>query len=217
LSKGPSGLAQYLEWWVSQAIAPLPSPTPEATQGMHPLLLAAAKAGNAQAMNELGLEYLATGQLDKALTQFQSAAPKSAAAAANTHLLRQRLQPGLAKQQPSPSRKDTPDWYAEAQRYHRGDGVPANYAEAVRLYQMAASSGDGKARRMLELIFSRPAANGTVDLAWMQQLAALNPESNGSPQNATTPLSPHTWQRDPSPLYGLIPAPWLAAGTTSKP
>jgi tetratricopeptide (TPR) repeat protein len=217
LTKGTPGLTKYLEWLVNQAIAPIPSPTSEPAQGPHPLLLAAANAGNAQATNELGLEYLATGQLEKALAQFQSAAPRSAAAAANAHLLRKRIQPSPSKLHHQPIRNNAQAWYTEAQRYHRGDGVPANYAEAVRLYQIAASSGDEKARRMLELIFSRPTPSGTVDLAWMQQLAALNPDSNGSTQNATTPLSPHTWQRDPSPLYGLIPPQWLATRATSAP
>ncbi|PIF26363.1 TPR repeat protein [Acidovorax sp. 56] len=217
LTKGTPGLAKYLEWLVSQAIAPMASPTSEPAQAPHPLLLAAANAGNAQATNELGLEYLATGQLEKALAQFQSAATRSAASAANAHLLRKRIQPSSSKQPHQPIRNNAQAWYTEAQRYHRGDGVPANYAEAVRLYQIAASSGDEKARRMLELIFSRPTPTGTVDLAWMQQLAALNPDSNGSTQNATTPLSPHSWQRDPSPLYGLIPAQWLATRTTSTP
>ena len=96
----------------------------------------------------------------------------------------------------------------QARKYHRGDGVPSNYAEAIRLYQIAASSGSAQARKMLELIFSRPAPGGEVDIAWMQQLAALEVSASGASSGATAPWASYGWQRDPSPLYALVPPEW---------
>ena len=43
----------------------------------------------------------------------------------------------------------------------------ANYTEALRLYQQAASHGHVASRRMLELIYSRPAqGGGAISRAW---------------------------------------------------
>lgn len=223
-------LAKLLEWHAVKALAPLteasnPSPAwPTATEPpmaapsvarLHRLLSEASSAGNAQAGNELGLEYLAEGRLDQALAQFQAASARSEAAAANAALLASRLKASPANHA-KPPRYSAADWYAEARRYHTGDGVPANYAEAVRLYQIAASAGDPNARRMLSLIFSRPAPDGTLDVAWMQQLAAIDIGPSGLPQGSGL-VTPHGWQRDPSPLYGLVPAEWRSAAVRASP
>ena len=67
------------------------------------------------------------------------------------------------------------------------------------------------ARRMLELIFSRPAPGGGVDIAWLQQLARMDVSAVGGvtllPPTVTAAL-----QRDPTPLYDLVPAEWRRAG-----
>jgi TPR repeat protein len=235
------------------------SPTRAAAAVADPqaLLQAAAHAGNAQAMNALGLEYVAAGLPDKALAQFRAASSQSAAAAANARMLSSQTQAGSRPRSSAPSNSfsnttsspmnsamghpmpppstsllgdpithpagtatgtplaadaapGSPD-YAQAQRYHRGDGVPANYTEAVRLYQAAASQGDARARKMLELIFSRPAPGGALDPAWMQQLASLALQPQGLTRTAPLPLSPQAWQQDPSPLYHLIPLQWRQA------
>eukprot|EP01034_Spumella_vulgaris_P046767 gene46767-58317_t len=164
------GLAKYLQWHAAKALAPMDEPRaaapardagalapPPSSPTLLKLLTEASRAGNAQARNELGLEYLAAGDFEKALAQFQSASTRSEAAAANASLLTSRIQSGPAGGARS-ARYSAADWYIEARRYHQGDGVPANYTEAVRLYQIAASSGDPQARRMLALIFSRPLA-----------------------------------------------------------
>ena len=219
VSRADPGLAKYLEWHAAKALAPLSDPTPAhatpdaapsqgvaAGQRLQKLLADAARAGNAQAGNELGLELLARGELDKALAQFQSVAERSEAAAANAGLLASRIQSspvGRAR----PARYSPADWFAQAQRYHQGDGVPANYTEAVRLYQIAASGGDPQARKMLELIFSRPLQGGAIDIAWMQQLANI-PIGNSITPSSVRSLAPHGWQRDPSPLYALVPSQW---------
>lgn len=218
------GLAKYLEWHAAKALAPLTDtglPSPDRYPGslapaaasppLQKLLMQAVRAGNAQASNELGLEFIARGDLERALTQFQSASAKSEAAAANASLLARRLHSGPNVRTRS-ARYSAADWYAEAQRYHRGDGVPANYTEAVRLYQVAASSGDPQARKMLALIFSRPLQDGTIDVTWMQQLAGLHMAPNGSSPGVSTSTPANGWQREPSPLYDLVPPPWRMPG-----
>lgn len=60
------------------------------------------------------------------------------------------------------------------QRNHRGEGQPANFVEAIRLYRHAQSQGNVQARKMLELIFFRLGPDGQIDIAWMQQLAYVN-------------------------------------------
>lgn len=222
LARSAPALAKYLQWHAAAALSPLSAPPPAtplnpspghapAPQGVpaHTLLAEAARAGSAQAANAWGLELLAAGQLDKALEQFRAGAAQSEAAAANARLLASRIEQASAARQ-RPARYTASDWYDDARRYHRGEGVPANYAEAVRLYQIAASSGDARARRMLELIFSRPAPGGTVDPAWMQQLASLPVEGQGGVplQPPTPPAVPQLWQQDPTPLYHLIPPQW---------
>ena len=74
--------------------------------------------------------------------------------------------------------------------------------------KVAASSGDPLARKMLALIFSRPLQGGVVDVAWMQQLAGLRIGTNGSSPGMTMSAPPNGWQREPSPLYHLIPLQW---------
>lgn len=217
LARSAPALGRYLEWHAATALSPLAGPgraglgaaLPTARPPLQTLLVEAANAGSAQAANELGLEYLAAGQLDEALQQFRSAAPQSAAAAANARLLASRLRADESARHMQ-GRQTASDWYEQARRYHLGEGVPANYAEAVRLYQIAASAGDRRARRMLELIFSRPAPTGTVDPAWMQQLAAMPAQDEGAAGRPAPrlPPAPAGWKTDPSPLYHLIPPQW---------
>ena len=227
LARTAPGLAKYLDWYAARALAPLGKtldhplgmpgpqnqPNAPAAAEADPLLLlqAAAQAGNAQAMNALGLEYVAAGLPDQALAQFKGAASRSAAAAANARLLSSQIEPRNRLKSTATDAAGGSPYYAQAQRYHRGDGVPANYTEAVRLYQAAASQGDARARKMLELIFSRPAPDGTLDPGWMQQLASLAMQPQGLTRTAPLPLSPQGWQQDPSPLYHLIPLPWRQA------
>lgn len=208
------GRALYLEWLVESRLAPLhlappqvqdpPPPEPPPHRG---LLARAARAGNAYALNELALENTTAGRLELALQQFNTAADRSEAAAANARLLAGRID---ARAEPPP-RHTARQWFLDAQRYHRGDGVPANYAEAIRLYQVASASGSREAQRMLALIYSRPAANGVVDIAWMQQLAQLDVSRDGASPAPLPPLSPQIFVREPTPLYDLLGPPWRAA------
>lgn len=208
------GRALYLEWYLESQLAPLeitpPAPTQEGAPPVparhHNLLLQAAQTGDSQALNELGLENLTAGRLGLALRQFQAAGKRSDAAAQNARLLTQRMN---AKAPASGERQtDASQWFLQAQKYHRGDGVPANYAEAIRLYQMAAAGGNTDARRMLELIYSRPAPQGVIDIAWMQQLATLDLTREGAILSAHGPSGQSMFGRDPTPLYDLLPSHW---------
>ena len=212
-----TGRALYLEWLAQARRMPLQTPQPRAAaasaQPGHALLMRAAQAGDAQALVELGMENIALGRLQEALAQFRRAAGHSPAAAANAERLAARLAGMEAAQRP-PTTRSAQDWFVQARRYHRGDGVPANYAEAIRLYQIAASAGSRPAQHMLGLISSRPNSAGGVDIAWMQQLATLDVEHDQGTQALSAQLptlpavSPQLYVHDPTPLYDLLPAYW---------
>ena len=88
-------------------------------------------------------------------------------------------------------------------------GAPPNYAEALRLYQAAATKGSAPARRMLGFITSRLQPDGTVNLAWMAQLAWLD-SSSTLPRLDARSLST-LMHRDPTPLFDLLPDLWQRA------
>ena len=59
---------------------------------------------------------------------------------------------------------------------------------------------------MLQLIYARPAPQGGVDILWMQQLAQVDP--GVVPSSAIVPDGVQIWQREPTPLYDLLPTFW---------
>jgi TPR repeat protein len=213
--------AQYFEWLLQTRLAPLqvagsPRGAGQPAQVGGPLegegglagrqlLEAAARGGNVHAAIELGLDSLSNRRDEEALQQFRAVAPRSPAAAQNVRILSQRVaatesQQGTALQGPGTVT------FGLAQRYHRGDGVPANFSEAVRLYRLAQSQGSDAARRMLELIFSRPTSDGGLDIGWMRQLAQMDVTGASPTQNpaATQPQL----RREPTPLFDLLPPQW---------
>jgi uncharacterized protein len=205
--------AQYLQWLIDTRLSPLQvavpsvqsyaSSRPDTGLPNRQLLLMAAQGGDVQAAIELGLESVAANRLEQALTYFRAVAPRSQVATANVALLEGRLQAPSKTSQPTTSADET---LALARRNHRGEGQPANYVEAIRLYQMAQNLGSVQARKMLELIFSRPLANGHVDIAWMQQLAYANYANDMVVLGSAIP--PPTLQREPTPLFDLLPPFW---------
>ena len=216
--------ALYLEWWVATRLAPLPlarpvAPGRDAQTDPSPhraLLLRAAQAGSAGALTELGLDNVAQGQLPAALERFKAASDRSPAAASNAGLLASRMQGEDASRATGGATagdRSAGHFFAQAQRYHRGEGVPSNYAEAIRLYQVASASGSAPARRMLELIYSRPTTDGAVDIAWMQQLAQFDVSRPGSIRPALPAPGPQPFVRDPTPLYDLVPPAWRDPGS----
>lgn len=198
--------AQYLQWLLQSRLQPLETTAPNSPRSAGPdrnLLLSAAQAGDVQAQIELGFDRLGENQTAEALGYFRSAASQSAAAAANVELLTENAQAARAAPSASSLAADT---LARAQRNHRGQGQPANFVEAIRLYRLAAVQGSEPARRMLELIFSRPGPDGQVDVNWMQQLAYVTFSKDGVELGSTTQR--RSLKREPTPLFDLLPAPW---------
>lgn len=200
--------AQYLQWLADERLSPLQLATPGLRGEPAPakpawdrqLLLSAARGGNVHARIELGFESISANRPAEALEHFRAAAPRSEAASANAALLSERLR----VTPPARSSASAADTFARAQRNHRGEGQPANFVEAIRLYRLAQNQGSEPAKRMLELIFSRPGPDGQVDIAWMQQLAYLN-LSGGAPALDSTTVR-RALRREPTPLFDMLPA-----------
>ena len=185
LRSADPGRALYLEWRIESALAPLD------------VAVAVAEEPNLQPST--------TKTQRRQLLVRAAAAAHSPTAAANARLLASRLQVSTQTLQPQQSANQR---FAQALRYHRGDGVPANYTEALRLYQVAAATGSKPAQQMLERIYSRPSADGAVDIGWMQQLANLDITREGAVLSTLQAPSAQLFVRDPTPLYDLIPPQW---------
>jgi len=209
--------SEYLEWLMESRLAPLQIASPMLREPKplnihnHDLLVRAANEGDIHARIELGLESVAANRLAEAMAYFRAAAPRSEAAAANVALLLEHMRTGPdngAKAAPGPqgTAATADQLLASARRYHRGEGVPANYVEAIRLYRLAEAKGSLEAHRMLALIASRPTADGQIDVVWMQQLSNID-LSRDTPQldNASTI---RLLSREPTALYDLLPAKW---------
>lgn len=111
-----------------------------------------------------------------------------------------------ASRPPATTSSSSDETFARAQRNHRGAGQPANFVEAIRLYRLAQSQGSAEARKMLELIFSRPAPDGQIDLAWMQQLAYVNLSKDVVTLDSAAVRQ--GLRREPTPLIDLLPQTW---------
>ena len=206
-------LALYLEWLALDRLSPMRSARPDLQNGdLEPpliapqLLLSAARAGNIHALIELGLNAAAAQQPDKALKYFQRAADDSEVAAANAAIVAQNEPPRSAPR--SDANKVALELLSQAQRFHRGEGVPVNYAEAIRLYRLAESKGSVEAGRMLALIYSRPLAGGNVDVAWISQLSEL--DLTRSTPGLRIKAAPRQLQRERTALIDLLPEKWRA-------
>ncbi len=213
--------ALYLQWLMQSRLAPLEISQPvlgAAGQTRSPLqnrqlLVSAAQQGDTNAKIELGLDSVLLNELPQALAFFKSAAPKSAAAAINSTVVAERVKNAASLMPPNRvssaiavKSQSAAENFAQAQRYHRGEGVPSNYTEAIRLYQLAQNQGNVSAKKILALIFSRPAPNGQIDLAWMQQLAQVD-VSGASPTIEQNNLKLQL-RREPTPLFDLVPLKW---------
>lgn len=202
-------LAQYLQWLANDRLRPLRIATPDHPSGdADPapadlkLLEASARAGNVHALIELGLNAMAHHQTGQALGYFQRAAPRSEVATSNAAIVREAMAPAAS----NPNPKADIELLQQAQRAHRGDGQPVNYAEAIRLYRLAASKGNAEAARMLALIYARPLVNGNVDPSWMSQLGSLD-LSQTTPR-LKTPVIQRGLSREKTPLIDQLPPQW---------
>lgn len=216
LRNSDSGRAAYLEWLLLEDSAPLDLAVPSTAQreGINTanrkqrLLRQAAEMGDPYALVEIGMELAAQGKTDEAMEQFRRAAPRSEAAKHNLSVLRD--QKGTFKSRPAGNLGQSGGaWqtFKQARVYHRGEGVPANYTEAIRLYKRASDMGSEPSKRMLALIYSRPVPGGGIDIAWMQQLAYMD-VTQDSAVPLTAPTAPTSLTRDSTPLYDYISAKW---------
>lgn len=216
LRKTAPGRAAYLEWLLLDDVAPLDEAVPSTArrEGINTagrkqqLLRQAAEAGDPNARVELGMELAAQGKTNEAMEQFRSAAKSSQAAKHNLNVLSD--QKGTFKSRPSGNAGQAGGaWqtFKQARVYHRGEGVPANYTEAIRLYKRASDMGSEPAKRMLALIYSRPTPAGGIDIGWMQQLAYMDVTQDGAIP-LTAPTAPTSLTRDPTPLWDYIAPRW---------
>ena len=169
------------------------------------LLERSAAAGDMHANIELGMDAVANKRLTQAEDYFKRAGPNSPAAATNLQELRSRDEVIVNRPAP-PATTSANEALAAARKYHRGEGVPANFVEAIRYYRLAESRGSVEARRMLGLIYSRPMPDGSVNAGWMQQLAYVDTTTVVPTVGVTG--SNHMLVREPTPLYDLMPAFW---------
>ena len=202
--------ADFLEWLAESRLSPvqLSAPQlgpsgPDAAVPAPALLLSAAQKGDVNARIELGVQQVAAGRLAEAQAYFRAASPLSAAAAANLAWVSSQLEKEATG---APATLPADALLASAQRFHRGEGQPANFTEAIRLYRLADRNGSAQARQMLALIFSRPTPSGGLDVQWMQELSQLNLSRNGP--GFGTASAGQTLRREPSPLFSLLPQVW---------
>ena len=206
--------ALYLQYLMELRMAPVQLPVPAGrsessaqSRSNRQLLVRAAGGGDIQAKIELGLDLAEANRVTEALEQFRAASARSPTAAANAALLsEQTRKPAGPNQQAEDGSSPASQTYARARRNHRGEGQPANYVEAIRLYRLAQSQGSVEARKMLELIFSRPGPDGAVDIQWMQQLAYVNLASKAL--TVDSPAGRRVLGREPTPLSDLLPPMW---------
>ena len=205
--------AAFLAWLVEGRRA-RNLPSQQLAPGRSPLLLAAAQGGEVHALNALGIDAALHGQDAVAEGYFRRAAPGSPAARANLERLTRRpsvrdstvSRPAPTSPTSGEAHASADALYQKARALHRGIGRTPNYSEALRLYAKAASRGSVAAQRMLQLIYARPAPQGGVDILWMQQLAQVDP--GVVPSSAIVPDGVQIWQREPTPLYDLLPTFW---------
>jgi uncharacterized protein len=206
-----AGRAFYLEWLVETTFSPLQANSADSAQELvkamnsrRQLLLNAAKSKDVQALIELGFEAVAAEREKEAQRYFEAAAGQSKTAANNALLVQSRQTDRKALCQVT-NAAELPDsvLLSSAQALHRGDSCSVNYIEAIRLYNLAANKGNTSAKRMLALIYSKPEANGGVNITWMQQLAQINAITL-STQLEVTALATKL-RREPTALFDMIP------------
>lgn len=217
------GRALYFDWLIEDTFSPLQNNSAASAASLEKtrllrrqILLNAAKSQDVQALIELGFDAVANERLKEAYNYFAIAAPNSAVATQNASLIqtRQIEQPFNCNISGGADLQDSV-LLSSAQALHRGIGCPVNYAEAIRLYNLAANKGNMSAKRMLSLIYSKPDASGNLNIAWMQQLANLN-TANLSLSIDGASLAPML-KREPTPLFDLIPQNLRNLANTQKP
>ncbi len=206
--------ADFLAWLAASRQAPVQLARPGAMQeaqapplAARALLERSASAGDVHANLELGLDAFARQRLEPSAQYFRRVAARSPAAAVNLREVEARMAQASGKADaPARTPTEADAALAQARKYHRGEGVPANFSEAIRFYRLADQRGSAEARKMLALISSRPSPDGSFNVLWMQQLAHV--DAGGPIPTIGVPVTAHQLQREPSPLFDLLPPFW---------
>ncbi len=204
--------ADFLQWVLAQRQTPLQVAKPGMNQDQvlaltnRQWLDRAAAAGDMHANIELGMNAVANERFDQAEQAFRRAGPNSQAAQDNLQQLAARGTSPIQAMSKTPITAAAAEALASARKYHRGQGVPSNFTEAIRYYQLADQRGSVEARRMLALIYSRPAPGGGINPGWMQQLAYVDVATT-IPMAGVTGTT-NLLHREPTPLFDLLPAFW---------
>lgn len=204
--------ADFLQWVLTRRQTPLQVATPGMNQDQvlelpnRQLLEKAAAAGDMHANIELGMDAVTHERFEQAEQYFRRAGPQSQAAQQNLQQLAARSSSPVSTQQKAPLSASAEEALTTARKYHRGQGVPSNFTEAIRFYRLAEQRGSVQARQMLALIFARPAPGGGIDAGWMQQLANVNVGTSIPTMGVLG--TTHLLHREPTPLFDLLPAFW---------
>ncbi len=205
------GRADYLAWLQAAQRQPLQIATPGQTGNAaapipeSQLLERAAAAGDIPANIELGIIAFSNRQFPQADAYFRRVASRSPFAAHNLKELKAHSPSMAAPVMPAAS-GTAQAALSMARMYHRGQGVPANFAEAVRFYRLAEQRGSAEAHKMVELIFSRPMPDGSLNVAWMQQLA--NADLSHPGVTMASGVNTPQMLRQPTPLFDLLGSFW---------
>jgi len=195
---------------------------PQSPQRAAMLRESAARRGDAVAENAMGVHYQLQGERVTAELWYQRAADHGSRSAVQNlaNLARSEVvkeQVATTTRAAETGQADADSLFVLAQRHHRGDGVPLDYAQALRLYRAAAAKGSEAARQMLGLIQSRPSPDGQIDPVWMQELATANVGAANRKPEAPAALTVAAPKND-DPLSGLTDgAPTKAAPTKAVP
>jgi len=195
---------------------------PQSPQCAAMLRESAARRGDAVAENAMGVHYQLQGERVTAELWYQRAADHGSRSAVQNlaNLARSEVvkeQVASTTRAAETGQADADALFVLAQRHHRGDGVPLDYAQALRLYRAAAAKGSEAARQMLGLIQSRPNPDGQIDPVWMQELATANVGAANRKPEAPAALTVAVPKND-DPLSGLTDGvPPKAAPTKAVP
>ncbi|MFT3778891.1 MAG: tetratricopeptide repeat protein [Ottowia sp.] len=174
------------------------------------MLEQAARDGDMLAANNLGVALELEGNLTGARGLYETAAMAgNTTAQGNLERLRRLARPtdglNLSRLRLQADDGDTDAMLQLAQRYHRGEGVTQDFAQAIQFYRRAADGGSARAREFISLIFSRPPKDSAqvYDAAWMRELAArINLQSDRRPGGSGVAQNDRP-RRNEDPLEGL--------------
>lgn len=182
------------------------SPAPGGAARAQSWFACAAQAGDELALNHLGTLLEKDRRLHEAAGLYREAAQRGVSEAqGNAWRVQQaaREQPArgdLARLRARARAADPHAMFALARAFHRGQGVAADYTEALHWYRQAAQRGHVEAQLMLRWILAKPLTARSIDPAWMHFLASHRPDGYGGLALIASRQRPLT-ERDP--LQGL--------------